>query len=154
MHKLFPGRSIVLCHPCLSSSSSCRSSVFSFLSLYSKPPPTPFHLWRSSKFMCGVPGGAAGIISHTEVISAMCGHAESSLHFKNGLWIWWTDGWGMWLLNIFSLITNNSELNRNEAWSRFPVFEAVVFNRTRSDRAIKRECHYCSDAVAHTWTNL
>lgn len=68
------------------------------------------------------PGGAAGIISHTEVISAMCGHAESSLKFKtasesdgrmageceaNAAW---------WLLNIFSLITNgNIELNRNEA---------------------------------------
>ncbi|KAL1264762.1 hypothetical protein QQF64_005117 [Cirrhinus molitorella] len=28
------------------------------------------------------PGGAAGIISHTEVISAMCSDAESSLNFK------------------------------------------------------------------------
>lgn len=39
---------------CSSSSSSCLSSVFLIFTLYLNPPPTPFDLSLSFKFMCGI----------------------------------------------------------------------------------------------------
>lgn len=58
---------------CSSSSSSCLSSVFPFFSLYLNPPPTPFDLSLSFKFMCGILWrGCWDYITHR---SHLCGQA-------------------------------------------------------------------------------